>query len=85
MVPFLSEAVEASLCVTFLKTGQKMQMPKPQECTDTFILTKKLLLVGLRGLQNIYSSFFQFDALILKMYLKIETHLVIQLAGESLA
>ena len=28
-------------------------MPKPQEYTDTFILTKKLFLVGLLGLQNI--------------------------------
>jgi hypothetical protein len=28
-------------------------MPKPQEYTDTFILTKKLFLIGLRGLQSI--------------------------------
>ena len=29
------------------------QMPKPQKYTDTFILTKKLFIVGLRGRQNI--------------------------------
>ena len=28
-------------------------MPKAQECTDNFILTKKLFLAGLRGLQSI--------------------------------
>ena len=27
-------------------------MPKPQEYTDTLILTKKLFLVGFRGLQS---------------------------------
>ena len=29
------------------------QMPKPQKYTDKFILTKKLFIDGLRGLQNI--------------------------------
>ena len=28
-------------------------MPKAQECTDNYILTKKLFLAGLRGLQSI--------------------------------
>ena len=28
-------------------------MPKAQKCTDNFILTKKLFLAGLRGLQSI--------------------------------
>ena len=37
----------------FQKLVDETQMPKPQECTDTFILTKKLFLVGLLGLQNI--------------------------------
>ena len=36
------------------KLVDETQMPKPQEYTDTFILTKKLLLVGLLGLHNIY-------------------------------
>ena len=36
----------------FLKLVDETQMPKPQEYTDTFILTKKLLLVGFRGLQS---------------------------------
>ena len=35
------------------KLVDETQMPKPQEYTDTFILTKKLFLVGLRGLQSI--------------------------------
>jgi hypothetical protein len=34
------------------KLVDETQMPKPQEYTDTFILTKKLFLIGLRGLQN---------------------------------
>ena len=47
------EAAEASLCYFFKNWLMKLtQMPKPQEYTDTFILTKKLFLVGLRGLQN---------------------------------
>ena len=37
----------------FQKLVDETQMPKPQEYTDTFILTKKMLLVGLRGLQSI--------------------------------
>ena len=37
----------------FQKLVDETQMPKPQEYTDTFILTKKLFLVGLLGLQNI--------------------------------
>ena len=37
----------------FQKLVDESQLPKPQEYTDTFILTKKLFLVGLRGLQNI--------------------------------
>ena len=37
----------------FKKLVDETQMPKRQEYTDTFILTKKLLLVGLLGLQNI--------------------------------
>ena len=37
----------------FQKLVDETKMPKPQEYTDTFILTKKLFLVGLLGLQNI--------------------------------
>ena len=37
----------------FQKLVDETQMPKPQKYTDTFILTKKLFLVGLLGLQNI--------------------------------
>ena len=37
----------------FQKLVDETQMPKPQEYTDTFILTKKLFLVGLRGLRSI--------------------------------
>ena len=37
----------------FKKLVDETQMPKPQKYTDTFILTKKLFLVGLRGLQSI--------------------------------
>ena len=37
----------------FLKFVDETKMPKPQEYTNTFIVTKKLFLVGLRGLQNI--------------------------------
>ena len=37
----------------FQKLVDETQMPKPQEYTDIFILTKKLFLVGLRGLQSI--------------------------------
>ena len=37
----------------FQKLVDETQMPKPQEYTDTFILTKNLFLVGLLGLQNI--------------------------------
>ena len=37
----------------FQKLADETQMPKPQEYTDTFILTKKLFLVGQRGLQRI--------------------------------
>ena len=36
----------------FQKLVDETQMPKPQEYTDTFILTKKLFLVGLLGLQS---------------------------------
>ena len=36
----------------FWKLVDETQMPKPQEYTDTFILAKKLFLVGLRGLQS---------------------------------
>ena len=37
----------------FQKLVDETQMPKPQKLTDTFILTKKLFLLGLRGLQSI--------------------------------
>ena len=37
----------------FQKLVDETQMPKPQEYTDIFILTKKLFLVGLWGLQSI--------------------------------
>ena len=37
----------------FQNLVDETQMPKPQKYTDTFILTKKLFLVGLRGLQSI--------------------------------
>ena len=37
----------------FQKLLDETQMPKPQEYKDTFILTKKLFLVDLLGLQNI--------------------------------
>ena len=37
----------------FQKLVDETQMPKPQEYTNTFILTKELFLVGLLGLQNI--------------------------------
>ena len=37
----------------FQKLVDETQMPKPQEYTDTFILTKKLFLIVLRGLQSI--------------------------------
>ena len=37
----------------FQKLVDETQMPKSQEYTDIFILTKKLFLVNLRGLQNI--------------------------------
>ena len=37
----------------FKKLVDETQMPKPQEYTDFFILTKKLFLVGLWGLQSI--------------------------------
>ena len=37
----------------FQNLVDETQMPKPQKYTDTFILTKKLFIVGLRGLQNI--------------------------------
>ena len=36
----------------FEKLVDETQMPKPQECTDIFTLTKKLFLVGLQGLQS---------------------------------
>ena len=36
----------------FQKLVDETQMPKPQKYTDTFILTKKLFLVGLLGLQS---------------------------------
>ena len=36
----------------FWKLVDETQMPKPQEYTDTFILTKKLFLVGFHGLQS---------------------------------
>ena len=53
MVPFLKEAVEASIGYFLEKLFDETQIPKPQKYTDTFILTKKLFLVGLRGFQNI--------------------------------
>ena len=37
----------------FQKLVNETEMPIPQEYTDIFILTTKLLLVSLRGLQNI--------------------------------
>ena len=37
----------------FQNLVDETQMPKAQECTDNFILTKKLFLAGLRGLQSI--------------------------------
>ena len=37
----------------FQKLVDETQMPKSQKYTDIFILTKKLFLVSLRGLQNI--------------------------------
>ena len=37
----------------FLKFVDETKMPKPQEYTNTFILAKKLFLVGLGGLQSI--------------------------------
>ena len=37
----------------FQKLVDETQMPKPQKYTDIFILTKKLFIVGLQGLQNI--------------------------------
>ena len=37
----------------FQNLVDETQMPKPQKYTDTFILTKKLFIVGLRGLQNL--------------------------------
>ena len=37
----------------FQNLVDETQMPKPQKYTDTFILTKKLFIVGLRGRQNI--------------------------------
>ena len=74
LAPFLSEAVEASLCYCWWNSfvcnrgdtvqyhdsllskelGQdETQMPKPQKYTDTFIITQKMFLVGLRGLQSL--------------------------------
>jgi hypothetical protein len=54
MVPFLKEVVEASLFYFFENWLMKLKCPKPQKYTDrdTFILIKKWLLVGLRGLQS---------------------------------
>ena len=46
------EAVEARLCYFFCKLFDETQMPKPQKYTDTFILIKKLFLVGLIVLQS---------------------------------
>ena len=37
----------------FWKMVNETQMPKPQEYTDTFIITQKLFLVCLWGLQNL--------------------------------
>ena len=37
----------------FQNLVDETQMPKPQKYTDIFILTKKLFIDGLRGLQNI--------------------------------
>ena len=37
----------------FQNLVDETQMPKPQKYTDTFILTKKLFIVGLQGRQNI--------------------------------
>ena len=36
----------------FQKVVDETQMPKPQEYTYTFVLIKKLFLVGFRGLQS---------------------------------
>ena len=38
----------------FQKLGDETLMPKPQEYPDTFILSKKLFLVGLWSLQSMY-------------------------------
>ena len=51
----------------FQKLVDETQMPKPQEYTDIFILTKKLFLVSLRGLQNI-SNPVERPCMILKKY-----------------
>ena len=48
------EATEASLLMFLFQLVDETQMPKPQEYTDNFILIKKLLLVGLRGLPKKY-------------------------------
>ena len=37
----------------FWKLVDELQIPKPQNYTDTFIITKKLLFVGLIGLRSI--------------------------------
>ena len=37
----------------FLKFVDETKMPKPQEYTNIFIVTKKLFLVGIGGLQSI--------------------------------
>ena len=37
----------------FWKLVDETQIPKPQKRTDIFIMTKKLFLDGLRGLQSI--------------------------------
>ena len=52
------EAVKASLCYFFKNWLMKLKcLYVPQEYTGTFILTKKLLLVGLRNLLSISNPF----------------------------
>ena len=45
------EAAEASLCYLFKNWLMKLKCPNLRN-THTFILAKKLFLVGLRGLQS---------------------------------
>ena len=46
----MSSYIPAALMLLFQKLVDETQLPKPQEYTDTLILTKKLLLVGLQDL-----------------------------------